>query len=842
MASRKSPLLNTASTLGKIVAFFAASAVAGVLVAGTLVPLAIGTSTATTVAQDTYDSIDVPEENSPVAQPSYLLDRDGKQIAKFFKQNRKEVKLDKVSHWMQKAIIDIEDERFYEHGGVDARGIARALYNNISGGGRQGASTITQQYVANLNVNDQVAAGLDPDQVARSGNKNVSDKVLEIKWANEIETKMSKDEILEGYLNLVPFAGATYGIEAASQRWFSKPASKLNLSEAALLAGMVQRPTLFNPAVNPEESTKRRNVVLGTMLKNEDITQKQYDKAVKAKISLKQSQEESGCEQAGDSAYFCSYVFNTISQDKTFGKTVQERQNLLYTGGLKIKTTLDSRLQKVAAKEVANTVPVGDKGGTHDGNGAGSTLVTRNNKTGEVLAMAQNTKFGENKAKNNIYTQVNYNTTRFQGGSTAKPWTAVAWLEDGKSLGNTVNATRKDYSSAKWKASCLPGGQASSPGWTVNNATAGTNNVMAASAGLFWSINTATVAEAHQLDLCDIFEVPKRLGLLDGSDTTVKDMAANPANLIGSTNVSPLAQSRAFGAFANEGKLCGTTPLLKVTGPKGEIKLPKTSCKQVIDADVVKKLNGTLKHIAGDRVAPGIAADIAGKTGTNNGATSTWFAGYTSDITTIAWVGRKDGKMTDPTANAQRPANERIYGLNNGLTVNGVARGDADSSTYASPLWKRYMTQILDYYPHESIPSEGPFSRSLKGGGTSSAEGASAGTTGTTGTARTTTGRTTGYATTGGTSNGGTKAGDAKKEAANGSETKGGATKTEAAKSEASKGEVTNSGNAKAGGNDSGAATKESAPKPTKAAAPKATKETAPKKEAPKNEGNGDGD
>ncbi|MGO1320575.1 MAG: transglycosylase domain-containing protein [Galactobacter sp.] len=816
MASRKSPLLNTASTLGKIVAFFAASAVAGVLVAGTLVPLAIGTSTATTVAQDTYDSIEVPQENSPVAQPSYLLDRDGKQIAKFFKQNRKEVKLDDVSDWMKKAIIDIEDERFYEHGGVDARGIARALYNNVSGGGRQGASTITQQYVANLNVNDQVAAGLDPDEVARSGNKNISDKVREIKWANEIETKMSKDDILGGYLNLVPFAGATYGVEAASQRWFSKPASKLNLEESALLAGMVQRPTLFNPAANPEASMNRRNVVLGTMLKNEDITQEQYDKAVKAKITLKQSQEESGCEQAGGSAYFCAYVFNEISNNKVFGKTKQERQNLLYSGGLTITTTLDSRLQKVAVKEVANTVPVGDTGGTKDGIGAGSALVTRNNKTGEVLAMAQNTKFGDDPAKRNIYTQTNYNTSGFQGGSTAKPWTAIAWLEDGRTMGNTVNGTRQNYDGAKWKASCVPGGQASTPKWRVGNASAGTNNVMTASAGLFWSINSVTAAEAHQLDLCDIFDVPKRLGLLDGSDTTVKDLAANPSNIIGSHNVTPLAQAKAFGAFANQGKLCDTTPLVKVTGPKGEIKLPKSSCKQVIEADIIKKLNGTLKHIAGDRVAPGIGPDIAGKTGTNNGVTSTWFAGYTSDITTISWVGRKDGKMPNNSTG--------VYGLNHGLTIKGVRRGDTDSSTYASPLWKRYMTQVLDYYPHESIPSEGPFSRSLKGGGTSSTGG------GTTGTTRNSTNRGTQPATTrGGTGNSrspeATNGGAPQENGSNGGASNGGESNGGAANGGGNGGASNGGGNASGngGGNDS--------TQPTKA----------PAKETPKKEDSGEG-
>jgi len=758
MSARTSPLLNTATTLGKIVAFFVASAVAGLLVAGTMVPLAVGASTLTTVAGDAYDAVEVPTDNAPIAQPSVLEDRDGNVIAKFFKQNRQEVKLKNVSKAMQHAIVDIEDERFYEHGGVDARGILRALVTNVTGTGRQGASTITQQYVANLNVNNQVAAGLSENQIARNGNKDYGDKVREIKWANEVETKMSKDEILQGYLNLVPFAGATYGVEAASQRWFSKPASELNVPEAALLAGMVQRPTLYNPTTNPDAALKRRNVVLGTMLKNNDITEKQYKDAVKSKIKINPSQEDSGCSSAGNAAYFCSYVFNWISHSDAFGKTVAERQNLLYSGGLKIKSSLDPRLQKVAYKEVTNTVPVGDKGG------AGASIVTRDNKTGQILAMVQNTKFGD-QAKStenpNTYTEVNFNTSSFQGGSTAKPWTAIAWLQAGHTLTETLNATRLNYSDATWKASCRPSGVAKSPGWSLGNATNGTNNVMTPSAGLFWSINSATAAEAFKLDLCDVFKVPEELGLLDGQTTTVtktdkdgntvykKDkkgkyvlgtngqkiaekkvvpmtaelMAANPSNIIGSQVVTPLAQARAFGSFGNQGQLCQTTPFVSVTGNSGKIDLPGADCKQVIEKDIIAKLNGTLKHLAAER--PGtqaggggqkagavINADIGGKTGTNNYATSTWFAGYTSDITSIVWVGRKDGKVFNK-ANG-------IYGLNSGMTVRGVARKDTDSSTYASPLWVNYMKQVYDYYPHGEIPQEGGFSKSLHGGGTSS--------------------------------------------------------------------------------------------------------------------------
>lgn len=727
MAARKSPLINTATTLGKVIAFFLASAVAGLLVAGTMVPLAVGATSATTMAGDTYASIEIPKTTATIAQPSRLLDRDGKELAKFFTQNRKVIKLKDISPWMTKAIISVEDERFYEHGGVDGKGIARAVVSNLTGT-RQGASTITQQYVANLLVNDQQASGMDAETIARNGNKNVGDKVREIKWANQIETKMSKDEILQGYLNLVPFAGATYGVEAASQRWFSKPASKLNAQESALLAGMVQSPVRVNPANNPQNALKRRNVVLGTMLKNGALTKPQYDKAVKSKIELNESQDTSGCSAAGDSAYFCNYVFNDVGNNPAFGKTKKDRQNLLYSGGLTITSTLDSKMQKEATKQTRITVPAGDKGG------AGAALLTRNNKTGEILTMAQNTNFGVGKSKKNPdkYTEVNYNTNGYQGGSTAKPWTAVAWLESGKSMGTRVNAKRQNYDGTSWKASCLDGGRVSQPKWAPKNATANMNYPMAASAGLYWSINSATVAEAYRLDLCDIASVPERLGLLEGQTTdsngkivpaTPEAMAVSPAFILGAQNVTALAQARAFGVFANEGKRCESTPYVSVKSNRGEIKLPESDCKEVIKADVVKKLNGTLKPLAETRPTNGngtqagalIGGDIGGKTGTSNYATSTWFAGYTSDITTISWVGRKDGKTYDPTTN-------KHYGLNSGLKIRGKRTpSTADSGTFASPLWTRYMAKVADRYPMENIPSVGPFTKNYKNSGSGSA-------------------------------------------------------------------------------------------------------------------------
>ncbi|WP_394160914.1 transglycosylase domain-containing protein [Galactobacter valiniphilus] len=738
MAERTSPLINTATTLGKVVAFFLGSAVAGALVAGTMVPLAVGASKATEVAAGAYDSIEIPTENAAIAQPSTLLDREGNVLAKFFVQNRKSVSLKNISPWMQKAIISIEDERFYEHGGVDARGIARALVSNLSGAGKQGASTITQQYVANLNVNNQQAEGLSEDEIARNGNKDISDKVKEIKWANEIETKMSKDQILQGYLNLVPFAGATYGVEAASERWFSKSAKDLNIAEAALLAGMVQRPTLYNPEVNPKAATQRRNVVLGAMLKTGAITRDEYNKAVKSKIAIDPSEDTSGCATAEGAAYFCQYVFNEVKLNPIFGKTVQERQSLLFRGGLTIKTTLDPRLQKAAETQVVKTVPIGDPGGL------GAALVTRENSTGEVLAMAQNTKFGTGKGKTkNQYTQYNFTADSahggsggFQGGSTAKPWTALAWIEAGHSMNDAVDATRDDYGpTTQWKASCVYGGTVQAQWAKLGNSINGMKKSMSAKYGLYWSVNTATVAEAYKLDTCKIAEQAERLGLLEGQRVTVakrdeqnqvvyetnkagKKVVATetvavtpkvlaspgPSFVLGSQNVTPLAQARAFSTFAQEGVQCENTVLLEVKQRNGKaINLPETECKRLYDKEVIAELNGTLTQIAKLRIVKGsFGASVGGKTGTNNNASSTWFAGYTSGLTTVSWFGNKDGTVKK--------------GLNNGAELRGVKMYGKDSMTFAGPLWTQYMAKVYDLYPHETIERTDLASPSATGG------------------------------------------------------------------------------------------------------------------------------
>lgn len=690
MASRKSPFFNTATTLGKIVAFFGVSALCGVLVAGMLVPAASVAGSSASIGMDFFDALPAELKQEPLSQPSKVLAKDGTTLATFYAENRTPVPIDKISQNMQDAIVSIEDERFYKHNGVDLRGIARAAAHNLSSSSQQGASTLTQQYVNNVLINSAFLAGADKSDITYSGTKDMADKLREAKLAISVEKEFTKKEILQGYLNLVLFSGTTYGVEAAAQRYFSVHAKDLNVQQSAMLAGMVQRPNTFDPIKNPELTLKRRNTVLAAMLKTDSISQAEYDKAVKTKLGLKTKTLKSGCVAASSANYFCDYVAHLVLKDPAYGKTQAERENLLYRGGLTIKTTLDPRLQKKAEKETPKVIPAGDS------SNMGAAIVTVEPGTGNILAMAQNKKYGS-APEDSSYTTYNFNVARdmggtngFQGGSTMKPYTALAWLEDGRKMSDTVNAARSSYGSEfKWKASCTSKGyvQLDPPGWEPKNFSAGYRKRMTVDYGLYWSINTATVNEASQLDLCKIANVTERVGLVNAG-TGKPITGANPSFILGSEPITPLAQATAFATFANKGEYCENRALESVTDAAGNsYKVPGISCEQVIEPGVIDSLNGTLKKIASQRVAKGsISQPIAGKTGTNNSASSTWFVGYTTGMATAAWTGRFDG-------------NADIFGVE----INGKSYENPDSSTFASPLWMSYMKDVIDYYPAEGL-------------------------------------------------------------------------------------------------------------------------------------------
>ncbi|MGP9784032.1 transglycosylase domain-containing protein [Glutamicibacter sp. AOP12-B1-11] len=703
MAAKKSPFFDTATTLGKIVAFFGISALCGVLAAGMLVPVAAIAKTGLTTGNNIVSALPSTFEKLPIPEPSQVLDSDGKLIATFYEQNRDPVDLKDISPFMRKAIVSVEDERFYEHSGIDPKGIARAVISNATSSSRSGASTLTQQYVNNLLVNNQILTGADETTV--SGNKDYSDKIRELKYAVAIEKEMSKDEILEGYLNLVLFSGREYGVQAAAQRFFSVDAKDLNLQQSAMLAGMVQLPNVYNPIKNPERSLDRRNKVLGNMYRTGAVTKKEYDKAVKSKLGVDPSSSASGCMAADDAGYFCDYITNLVLKDKNFGKTKEDRENLLFRGGLVIKTTLNSALNKKAAKDAREAIDPDAK----SNDDIYASLVSVEPGTGNILTMAQNTTYAPESKETGSRTFYNFAVESrlggaggFQGGSTMKPFTTLAWLHEGNHMYDRINAKKELFTAGdKWRASCLPSGQTYTAKWEPKNASRGFYRTMTVDTGLYWSINSATVQEAKKVDLCTIADYATKIGLIDqkpvGGEGPAPINPANPSFVIGTASVTPLAQAAAFATFANKGEYCEPRAITSVVDKDGtKYKVPKQDCSQQINPQYVADLNGTLKKIATNRVSKGqVAGPIAGKTGTNNGATSTWFVGYSTGISTAAWVGRLKGQGEEQEKNW----------LHGKMINDERAPKMVDSSTYAAPLWVDFMSKAVQQYERNSFGS-----------------------------------------------------------------------------------------------------------------------------------------
>ncbi|MFD1213501.1 transglycosylase domain-containing protein [Arthrobacter sp. GCM10027362] len=690
MAPRKSPFFDTATTLGKIVAFLGISALCGVLAAGLLVPAAAVAGVGATSSIEYFDKLPAELNTSPLSQGSKIYSADGKLIATFYAENRVPVKLDKVSQHMRDAIVSIEDVRFYEHGGVDPQGIMRAALSNMAGGGTQGASTLTMQYVNNVLIDAGASEGKSADELTISGTKSIGDKLREAKLAIALEKKYSKEEILQGYLNIVLFSGQTYGIEAAARTFFGVHASELTIAQSAMLAGMVQSPNYFNPVTNPEATKERRNIVLAAMLHNKKISQKEYDKAAASGLGLDLKPVRSGCVAANFAAYFCNYVKHVIMQSDAFGKNADERAKLLARGGLKIKTTLDSRLQKEAQKQVENQVPMGDP------SGAGSSMVSVEPGTGKILAMAQNTVYNPAKGRKN--TELNFNVDAdmggtsygFQPGSTMKPFTTVAWLESGRSLNATIDARRTSYPAGyPWRASCLPD-NAYFQAWDFKNALPGYQRMMTVSQGLTWSVNSATVAQAAMLDLCDIRDAATRMGVhraVDGKPFEVN----NPSFLIGGQEVSPLTMAAAFATFASGGQYCEPIALTSVKDAQGnKYKVPKQKCDQAISPEVAAAVSIPLTNLINN--SPGymhpIGVPAAAKTGTTDASEQTWTVGYTKGISTASWVG-----------------NWHTNTSMNGVAINGVARDYVDGATIAGAQWTDYMRAVAPLYPTGSFGS-----------------------------------------------------------------------------------------------------------------------------------------
>lgn len=649
----------------------------GVVTAGMLVPVAGPTALAAKSVPSVFNELPGDLQTVAPAEESQLLDSSGGVIAHFYDKQRIVVPSANIADVMKKAIVAIEDKRFYEHNGVDATGIARALVTNLGDSGRQGASTITQQYVRNSLAERGYLEG-DADQVSAATEQTTERKLREIKYALALEKTQSKDEILTGYLNIAPFGPITYGVEAASQRYFSKSASELNYLEAALLAGLVQSPVQYDPLTHPEAAQERRDTVLATMLDQGVITQEEYDEGIATSVDsmLHPTVSSEGCSGADSSkAYFCDYVLSQFLEDPTFGATRIERERLLKTQGITIRTTLDSAKQDAAYASLTNAIPVGDASGLND------ALVSLDPRTGKVLAMAQNTTYGIESGQ----TMANYSADgNFQVGSTFKVFTLLQWFKEGHSAYETVGSANTFYPNGSFKCD---GRSITTEGYQVNDLAGktGTMNVVRATGQ---SVNQAFVNMASRVDFCSIFETAYDMGITEDGEVP----APFPANILGSVSSSPLHMASVFATIANSGQQCKPQSIESVTDrDENVLKEFAADCKEVISPDLANKTAALLTASAGQYYTStrlGDGRPFAAKSGTTDGHANTWLTGFTPSLATSVWVGHGDNSSQEVS----------------GVVINGVYHSEIFGETYVGQnIWAPYMTQALAGTPVEAV-------------------------------------------------------------------------------------------------------------------------------------------
>lgn len=657
--------------------FLGVSVLAGAVLAGIALPAVGALGLAAKGSVEGFDALPANLKTPPLSQRTTILDAEGGTIATVYSRDRTVVDLKDISPYMQKAIVAIEDSRFYEHGAIDLKGVLRALNKNArSGEVSEGASTLTQQYVKNVFVEE---AGDDATKVAQATQQTIGRKIQELKLAIQVEEELGKKKILENYLNITFFGQQAYGVEAASQRYFSKHAKDLNVQEAALLAGIVQSPSRYDPVNDEAEATKRRNVVLNRMAQVGDISTAEAEKAKKAPLGLKVSKPKNGCITAvNDASFFCDYVREVFLSEPVFGKTRKDRAKIWNQGGLTIRTTLDPKAQESVHQSLKDHV------NKSDSVAAASTLVEPG--TGRIVAMGQSKPYGYGKDE----TEINYSVDHavggsnygFPTGSTFKPFLAAAALEE------NVPAT-KEYSSPYDMDYPSPIQTCDKPwindnGYRVENENESEVGPYRLKEAMAKSVNTYFVQMLADIGLCPVASMADKLHVHQGNGDKLPQ---NPSALaLGSVGMSPLTMASAYATFASRGMYCTPVAIESITQKVGNkqksLEVPKSTCSRAMTEKTADSVNTLLQGVvdSGTGKAAGLSdRDNAGKTGTTDERKNAWFVGYTPNMSGAVWVGSASQKveMKDIT----------IGGVYHPLVFGGAVPG---------PIWKDAMTGALE--------------------------------------------------------------------------------------------------------------------------------------------------
>ncbi|SDR08872.1 transglycosylase domain-containing protein [Thermostaphylospora chromogena] len=667
--------IRRAAGMSTIARLGAVGVVAGVLTAVMALPVVGGAGLGVVVAAEELDLRPLELEEPSPAQVTTMRDARGKKFAEFYEQYRVVVPLEDVADVMKRAIIAIEDSRFYEHGAIDLEGTIRALARNLSSGGvSQGGSTITQQYVKQVLLN---SATTDEER-EKAVEATYMRKLKELRHAMAVEQKYTKDQILEKYLNIAYFGASAYGVEAAARRFFGVPAAKLNLPQAATLAGAVQDPNATDPNLGREHRQrllKRRNVVLDRMAELGEITKEEAEKAKAAKLGYKGVKLPGGCETS-DYPYFCLYVRHEILRDPAFGKTAQERLNLLNRGGLTIDTTLDPKAQAAAEKAIRKWVhptdiPV-----------AAQALVEPG--TGAIKAMAASRPYGSDEENNEISYNVVADAAHgggvgFQAGSTFKTFTLLTALKKGMRVNDGFTAGAGYRAPAESAFKNCNGDPVGDPSHTVTN-DEGSPGWKTLESGTWNSVNTFFMLLEQRVGLCDTVQTAKSLGIHRSDGRKLQEFETFT---LGINEMDPVTVAAAYAGIAARGRYCRPTAITAITDPSGEKTSYTPKCRQALDPEVADAAAHVLSGVFTKgtmRGVGGIGRDAAGKTGTTDDYAAAWFAGFTPDLAGAVSIG-------DPRGSTRH----KLIGV----TIGGRYYGSVLGASIPGPIWRDTMIEAL---------------------------------------------------------------------------------------------------------------------------------------------------
>ncbi|MFC7272598.1 transglycosylase domain-containing protein [Paractinoplanes rhizophilus] len=586
---------------------------------------------------------ELPEQllDPPTAQVTRVYANDGKTlITTFYDEDRHDVALGQIAPVMQQAIVAAEDVRYYQHGGVDLKGAVRALVTDArSGEAEQGASTLTMQVVRNVLKEDPTLtaaerAGATADTPAR--------KLKEVQYAIELEQRLTKQQILQNYLNIVYFGDGAYGVEAASRRIFGVPPSRLDLAQAAMIAGIVQSPDADNPISGDRSKAKARQLyVLGAMRKAGMITEAQRKAAAAEKLTFSGRSQPNGCVDASGKTngwgFFCDYVRSWFDAQPQFGRTATARDTALRRGGYTIVTTLDPDVQRAAAEQSRAVYGLNNK--------KVLPIAVVQPGTGKVLALAVNRHYSTAKGTSNTVNPLVSGGPSLHGypsGSTFKLFTMLAALEAGMPLDTGFDAPAKlptewpDNGPDSCGGKYCPGN--SNPAWMDGYRT------MWSAFGR--SVNTYFVHLEEQVGPAAAVAEAKKLGISFSSRSDAA-LAAEPDGwgsfTLGVVDTTPLELASAYAAVASEGVYCSPLPVQSITGPDGGKVAVSSSCRQVLDPEVARAATDAARCPVGQQSTYGKCdggtatqvdsimggRPVAGKTGSTEDNRTETFVGFT---------------------------------------------------------------------------------------------------------------------------------------------------------------------------------------------------------------------